>query len=52
MASRADRRTFERTPSRDVSAFFGDLLRMEAILGEIKERQMEPHSRTGWIQEL
>jgi len=49
--SRAERRTLDRTPSRVTSAFFWDLLRMEEVLGEMEERQMEPHSRTGRIQE-
>ena len=35
----------------EVRASFCALSRIEAVLGEMEERQIEPHSRTGRIQE-
>ena len=50
-ASSDERRTLGRTPRMHVRACFCALSRMEAVLGEMEERQVEPHSRTGRIQE-
>ena len=50
MASSEERRTFGRTPNMQVRASFCALSRIDVVC-ERSERQMEPHSRTGWIQE-
>ena len=50
-ASRDERRTLRRTPRMLVRACFWALSRMEAVLGEMVEKQVEPHSRIGRIQE-
>jgi hypothetical protein len=50
-ASMAEGRTLERTPKTQVSACFWDLLRIEEVVEDKEERQAEPHSMTGRIQE-
>jgi hypothetical protein len=50
-ASRAEGRTLDLTPMIEVRACFWTLSRREEVLGEMEDRQIEPHSRIGRTQE-